>query len=110
MTQTSQPVHVVAIITGKPGTGDLIEPMLKDLAAGTHGEAGCLLYGLQRGIENPDQFTTVEKWTSLEALGEHMQSAHIQKALTSAGEYLAGPPVIVPGLPVVAGDAAKSDY
>lgn len=110
MTQTSQPVHVVAIITGKPGTGDLIEPFLKDLAAGTHGEEGCLLYSLQRGVENTDQFVTVEKWTDLDALGQHMQTAHIQKALASAGEYLAEPPVIIPALPVVAGDEAKSAY
>jgi quinol monooxygenase YgiN len=104
------PIHVVAVITGKPGTGNTIEPLLVALAEGTHTESGCLLYSLQRGAENPDQFTTVEKWTSGEALAAHMQSAHVQTALGAAGGYLAEPPLIIPGRPVAAGDAGKSGY
>lgn len=104
------PVHVVAVITGRPGTGDVLEPMLVALAEGTHTEADCLLYSLQRGLENPDQFTTVEKWASTQALDAHMRSPHIQTALGSAGDYLAGPPLIIPGRPVPAGEASKSAY
>lgn len=104
------PVHVVAVITGKPGTGDTIEPFLVALAEASHTEADCLLYSLQRGVENPDQFTFVEKWTSTEALAVHLNSAHVQTALGSAGEYLAEPPLIVPGLPVATGESSKSSY
>lgn len=104
------PVHVVAVITGKPGTGDTIEPLLVALAEGTHTESGCLLYSLQRGVQNTDQFTTVEKWTTTQALAAHLQTAHLQTALGSAGEYLAEPPLIIPGLPVAAGEPGKSDY
>ena len=111
MTQPAAgPVHVVAVITGKPGTGDVLEPMLIALAEGTHTEPDCLLYGLQRGLDNPDQFTTVEKWTSTDALAAHLSTPHVQTALGSAGEYLAEPPLIIPSLPVAAGDASKSAY
>jgi quinol monooxygenase YgiN len=105
-----QPINVSAVITGKPGTGDQILPLLQQLAEGTHGEDGCLLYSLQRGIENPDQFVTVEKWTSGDALTAHLATEHVQAALAGAGDLLAEPPLIIPTLPVAAGDAGKSAY
>ena len=103
-------IHVVAVITGKPGTGDTIEPMLKALAEGTHTETGCLLYALHRGVQNPDQFTTVEKWTSAEALQAHLGTDHVKSALGGAGEYLAEAPLIISTLPVAAGEPGKSTY
>jgi quinol monooxygenase YgiN len=116
MTQSSatssdgRPVHVSAVITGVPGSGDRLEEMLVELAAGTHAEAGCLLYSLQRAVENPDQFVTVEKWTSKAALDEHLTSPHVQAALAGAGEILAGPPMIIPTLPIEAGEPSKTTY
>lgn len=103
-------VHVVAVITGRPGTGDRIGPMLLALAEATHGEDGCVLYSLQRGLENPDQFTTVEKWTSTEALAAHLQSPHVQSALGAAGELLAEAPLIIPSRPLRTADQGKSLY
>lgn len=107
---TSTEVNVVAVITGKPGTGDTLEPMLQALAEGTHTESGCLLYALHRGVENHDQFTTVEKWTSPETLQGHLDTDHVKAALGAAGEYLAEAPLIIPTQPVAAGDPAKSTY
>lgn len=114
MTQSNysdaHPLHVSAVITGVPGSGDRLQGMLVELAAGTHAESGCLLYSLQRAVENPDQFVTVEKWTGQEALNQHLTSAHVQAALAGAGEILAAPPMIIATMPVPAGDAAKSGY
>jgi quinol monooxygenase YgiN len=107
---SAQPLQVSAVITGVPGSGDRLEALLVELAASTHAEAGCLLYSLQRAVENPDQFVTVEKWTGKAALDEHLTSPHVQAALAGAGEILAGPPMIIPTLPVAGGDAAKSRY
>lgn len=116
MTQSSptpaaaEPLRVSAVITGVPGSGDRLEAMLVELAVSTHAEDGCLLYSLQRALENPDQFVTVEKWTSKEALDQHLTSPHLQAALAGAGEILVGSPMIIPTSPVEAGDAAKSGY
>lgn len=107
---TGRPLQVSAVITGVPGSGDRLEEMLVELAASTHAEAGCLLYSLQRAVDNPDQFVTVEKWTGREALDQHLTSSHVQAALAGAGEILAGPPMIIATQPVAAGDAAKSAY
>lgn len=109
-TSTTQPLHVSAVITGAPGNGDQLETLLVELATSTHAEAGCLLYSLQRAVDNPDQFVTVEKWTSRQALDEHLASPHVQAALAGAGDILASPPMIIATVPVDAGDAAKSDY
>ena len=108
--QMSQLLHVSAVITGVPGSGDRLQEMLVELMVGTHAEAGCLLYSLQRALANPDQFVTVEKWTTQQALDEHLTSPHVQAALAGAGEILAGPPMIIATLPVAAGDAAKTGY
>lgn len=108
--RTAEPLHVSAVITGVPGSGDRLQEMLVELTAGTHAEAGCLLYSLQRAVGNPDQFVTVEKWTTQQALDEHLTSPHVQAALAGAGEILAGPPMIIATRPVAGGDAAKTGY
>ena len=105
-----QLLHVCAVITGVPGSGDRLELLLTDLAAASHAEQGCVLYSLQRGTENADRFVTVEKWTSKEALDAHLASEHVQVALAGAGEILAEAPMIVATRPVGAGSPEKSNY
>lgn len=103
-------ISTVAVITGKPGTGDQLEAALRDLAAATHSEAGCSLYSLQRGIAEPDTFVTVEKWESQAALDAHLQSPHVGAAIGSATELLAAPLQIIATTMLDAGDAAKNSY
>ena len=89
-------IGTVAVIAGKPGTGDQLEAALRELAAGTHGEEGCVLYSLQRGIAEPDTFVTVEKWRSQDDLDAHMQTPHIAAALGVATDLLARDILIIP--------------
>ena len=74
-------ISTVAIITAKPGRGTEVERALRDLAAATHAEPGCLLFSLQQGMRDPDVFVTVEKWDSLESLESHLASDHLASAL-----------------------------
>lgn len=103
-------ISTVAIITAKPGSGDEVETILSTLAEATHGEEGCQLYSLQRGIEDSNVFVTIEKWDSAEALAGHMASEHIATALGAAGELLAEPPRIVPASPVGVGETGKGAF
>ena len=98
-------IGTVAVIAGKPGTGDQLEAALRDLAAGTHGEEGCILYSLQRGLADPDTFVTVEKWRSQDDLDAHMQTPHIAAALGIATDLLARDILIVPTNLLDTGDA-----
>jgi quinol monooxygenase YgiN len=103
-------ISTVAIITAKPGTGDEVEQVLRSLVEQTHTEAGCELYSLQRALENRDQFVTVEKWSSQEALQAHLGSPHLADVLQKAGHLLAAPPQIVAAEALTVGDPAKSTY
>lgn len=89
-------IGTVAVIAGKPGTGDQLEAALRELAAATHGEEGCVLYSLQRGVAEPDTFVTVEKWRSQDDLDAHMQTPHIAAALGTATDLLARDILIIP--------------
>lgn len=103
-------INTVAVITAKPGSGDQVEQALKQLAEATHAEDGCIRYSLQRGIEDPNVFVTIEKWDSPESLQAHLGSSHIAQALSSTAEVLAMPPQIIPLSAVEAGETAKSAY
>jgi quinol monooxygenase YgiN len=103
-------INTVAVITAKPGSADAVEAALRELAVATQAEDACILYSLQRGLENPDIFVTVEKWASKEGLDAHLASPHVTAVLASAIELLAEQPQIIATLPLDAGDEAKYRY
>jgi quinol monooxygenase YgiN len=103
-------IGTVAVITAKPEAADQVGAALADLAAATHGEQGCIMYSLQRGLQETNVFVTVEKWTSQEALEQHLHSAHVQAVLAQAGDLLSVPPHIIAIGSMNAGDASKNSY
>jgi quinol monooxygenase YgiN len=103
-------ISTVAIITAKPGCGPEVERALRDLATATHAEPGCLLYSLQQGMRDPDVFVTVERYSSLDSLEDHLASDHIAEALARTQDLLATEPQIIPVQPLGAGEPAKSAY
>jgi quinol monooxygenase YgiN len=113
-TNTAEPstseISTVAIITAKPGSADQVEAALRTLAAATHEEQGCLGYSLHRGVQDPNVFTTIEKWRSPEDLEAHLHSDHIAQTFAVAGEHLAGAPIIVPGRSLGVGADGKGAF
>lgn len=103
-------ISTVAVITAKPGSGPVVEAALRELAAATHAEPECILYSLQRGLQDENVFVTVEKWQSQAGLDAHLASPHLAAALAASGEHLAGPPQIITAQPLDAGDEAKRSY
>ncbi|MEH3052711.1 MAG: putative quinol monooxygenase [Patulibacter minatonensis] len=93
-------LHVVALITAKPGSEDLVAGALAGLASATREEEGCLAYDLSRSQADPTVFVTVERWRAQADLDAHLQTAHLAEALAAAGEHLAAPPAIHPLAPV----------
>ena len=83
-------ISTVAIITAKPGRGDELEPLLRSLAEATHGEDGCVLYSLQRGLQDRDVFVTVEKWESAGPLEQHLATDRRAWDVTSPGRRRCG--------------------
>jgi quinol monooxygenase YgiN len=79
-------IHVVAIITAKPGNRDTILEAFRANMAAVHAEAGCLEYGPATDTEGvggfqtkfgSDTFLVIEKWESLDHLKAHAGSPHM---------------------------------
>ncbi len=79
-------IHVIAIITAKPGQrGPILEAFRANMPA-VHAEQGCIEYGPATdaagmgGFQTKfgdDTFVVIEKWASKEALAAHAASPHM---------------------------------
>jgi len=79
-------VHVVALITAKPGKREEILKHARANLAAVRAEKGCIEYGPVVDADNalpfqtklgPDTFMVVEKWESMDALKAHAAAPHM---------------------------------
>jgi len=79
-------IHVVAVITAKPGMRDAILKEFRANMPAVHAEQGCIEYGPAIDAEGigrfqtkfgEDAFVVIEKWESPEALAAHAASPHM---------------------------------
>jgi quinol monooxygenase YgiN len=79
-------IHVLAMITAKPGMRDAILKEFRANMPAVHAEKGCIEYGPAVDAEGigsfqtkfgPDSFVVIEKWESPEALKAHAASPHM---------------------------------
>jgi quinol monooxygenase YgiN len=96
-------LQVVGVMTAKPGSEKVVEQVLNALVEPTRSEAGCTSYELFASAVDKATFITVETWTSQDALDAHMQTPHVQQALSTAADHLAQAPAIHPLTAVSAG-------
>ena len=79
-------IHVVAVITAKPGMREEVLSAFRANVPAVLAEDGCIEYGavtdtvpapaFQTPV-GPDTFLVIEKWSSPEALQAHAKSAHM---------------------------------
>ena len=91
-------IHVLAIITAKPGKrGDILKIFHANMPA-VHAEKGCIEYGPTVDAEGvgaiqtklgPDSFVVVEKWESIEALKAHAAAPHMAAYAAKTKEMIA---------------------
>ena len=77
-------IHVIAIITAKPGKRDEVLGHFRANMPAVHAEAGCIEYGPAADAEGgpgakygPDTFVVIEKWASASALKAHAAAPHM---------------------------------
>ena len=79
-------IHVLAVITAKPGMRDAILQAFRANVPNVRAEQGCIEYGAAVDAEpalkfqtafGPDAFVVVEKWESLDALKAHAAAPHM---------------------------------
>lgn len=77
-------IHVLAIITTKPGQRDAVLKIFNANVPAVHAENGCIEYGATIDVDGadpafgPDTFVVVEKWENLAALKAHSVAPHMQ--------------------------------
>ena len=79
-------IHVIAVITARPGMRDSILREFRTNVPAVKAERGCIEYGAAVDIESgpgfqkkygPDTFVAIEKWESLDALKAHAAAPHM---------------------------------
>ena len=91
-------IHVVAIITAKPGQRETIMRAARANVPAVLAEDGCIEYGPVVDADDigpfqtklgPDAFMVVEKWASADALRAHAAAPHMQAYGARTKEMLA---------------------
>ena len=91
-------IHVVAIITAKPGMrGAILQEFRANMPA-VHAESGCIEYGPAVDADGigsfqtrfgPDTFVVIEKWESPAALKAHAAAPHMAAYAAKTKEMIA---------------------
>ncbi len=91
-------IHVIAIITAKPGHRAAVLDAFHGNVPAVRAETGCIEYGPTvdasgaGAIQTPlgdDSFVVIEKWESLEALQAHAKAAHMASYAAKVKDMLA---------------------
>jgi quinol monooxygenase YgiN len=91
-------IHVLAIITAKPGMRAAILKEFRANMPTVHAEKGCVEYGPavdadgMGGIQTkfgPETFVVIEKWESIDALKAHAGAPHMAAYAARTKEMIA---------------------
>jgi quinol monooxygenase YgiN len=91
-------IHVLAIITAKPGMREAILKAFRANMPTVHAEKGCIEYGPavdadgMGGIQTkfgPETFVVIEKWESIDALKAHAGAPHMAAYAARTKEMIA---------------------
>ena len=92
-------IHVIAVITAKPGLRDAVLREFRANMPAVHAEQGWVEYapaidaegtGSFRTAFGPDTFVAIEKWESAEALKAHVAAPHMKAYPVKTKELIAG--------------------
>jgi len=79
-------IHVIAVITARPGKREAILQAFRANVPAVRAEKGCIEYGAAVDADNalpfqtkwgPDTFLVIEKWETMDALKAHAAAPHM---------------------------------
>ena len=91
-------IHVLAMITAKPGKREAILREFRANVPAVRAEKGCIEYGPAIDAEGmggfqtklgPDSFVVIEKWESTDALKAHAAAPHMAAYAAKTKEMIA---------------------
>lgn len=92
-------IHVIAILTAKPGKRDEVLGHFHANIPAVHAEKGCIEYGPTVDVADagafqtafgPDTFVVVEKWKTMDDLKAHSAAPHMKEYGAKTKDLLAG--------------------
>ena len=69
-------IKVVALIKAKPEHRAAVDKAVRAMVAPSRSEPGCIQYDLHEEQGHPGAFVFIERWTSEQALKEHMAMSY----------------------------------
>src|SRR5579859_4216332 len=93
-------IVVLATARAKPGKEADLESALREVAAPTRSQQGCLQFELYRSAQDHAQITALERWASEADHERHIQGDHVKRLMNRFEGILAGPPEIVSMTPL----------
>ena len=97
-------IHVVALLTTKPGKREEVLRLFRANVPNVHAEKGCIEYGAATDAgdaphwaakQGPDTIVVIEKWESVDALKAHAAAPHMKAYAEQVKDMLAGRTVYV---------------
>jgi quinol monooxygenase YgiN len=91
-------IHVIAVITAKPGKRDAILEAFRANVPNVRAEQGCIEYGAAIDADpalpvqtkyGPDTFLVIEKWESMDALKAHAAAPHMAAYAAKTRDHIA---------------------
>jgi quinol monooxygenase YgiN len=91
-------IHVIAVITAKPGQRDNILAHFRANVPAVRAEKGCIEYGAATDADTAlsiqtkwgtDSFLVIEKWESLDALKAHAAAPHMAAYAGKTKDFVA---------------------
>jgi quinol monooxygenase YgiN len=91
-------IHVIAVITAKPGKRAEILQHWRQIVPAVRAEKGCIEYGAAIDADpalpvqtkwGPDAFLVIEKWESMDALKAHAAAPHMAAYAAKTREFIA---------------------
>lgn len=104
MSQSSDPVVIVATLQPLPGREAEVEAACREAVRAVHTEAGCERFALHRGTNGSSTLVLVEKWSSPSALDEHTKAPAYAELGAKLAGTLAAPPEVLHLQPLPDGD------
>ena len=72
-------IVLIATYHAQPGKGDVITPLLVQLAERSRAEPECELYLVNRSTTDPDTFVLYEQYRDNAAIAAHRETPHFQE-------------------------------
>ena len=91
-------IHVIAVITAKPGKRNAILEAFRANVPNVRAEQGCIEYGAAIDADpalpvqtkyGGDSFVVIEKWESMDALKAHAAAPHMAAYAAKTREHIA---------------------